>query len=355
MSWTVTILKDTIDPITLQNSTDPVIINNDGSVIEGCGNLNIEPTDTIFCPFELIFNKDSLSIEDDTVSTPVYKIDSYHATLTTPSLNSNTTYNNPGDWDNSNSDPKKVYNEDPQDDLTPMEGRMQICSGQLLETKDFQTKAEVYTIVTTGKGSITHKDNLSIGNNNTGAEYNPGGIGGSSAIDSSIKYWATSWQLGNLIPPLTAVCSGELWGPGYDDLPMQLTLNGGCILGRVDKCRWISSVCVTNAGVDTTAYATPGYCPPEYSGELLEAAKFTQTNVELWYGWDEVNYSGQQLWNLKWDLTNWYAFTGGHPCNGAPFFDMPMFYGTKTQSLESPLGVYTMPSWDGDNRTITVT
>lgn len=144
-------------------------------------------------------------------------------------------------------------------------------------------------------------------------------------------------------------CSGELWGPGYDDLPMQLTLAGSCMLGRVSKCRWVSTVCYTEAGQDSTAYVTPGYCPPEYTA--TGSLKIAQTNVELWYGFDEVNYSGQKVWNLKWDTSNFYGFVYGHPCNGPPW-PMFQFYGTKTQSLESPLGVYT-GGWN--NATITVT
>ena len=136
-------------------------------------------------------------------------------------------------------------------------------------------------------------------------------------------------------------CSG-LWGPGYDDLPMQLTMNGSCVLGRVSKCLWVSTVCYTEAGENSTAYVTQGYCPPEYND-------VAQTNVELWYGWDDQ--TGQQVWNLRWDLTVYYGFTNGHPCTGPPF-PMYYFYGTKMQNLESPLGVYT---WTEDEYTITVT
>ncbi len=101
-------------------------------------------------------------------------------------------------------------------------------------------------------------------------------------------------------------CSGELWGPGYDNLPMQLTLNGGCTLGRISKCEWVASICAVEDGEFDgwySGYYTAGACPLEY---YQRDDVWVESNVRLFYGFDhwELNETPKPAWTLSWYLAS---------------------------------------------------
>lgn len=213
MSWTVTILKagedstnygksmdNEIDPAKLQNSADPIIIHEDGSVEEACDpkNITITEKEKIFRPFNLLFpeeeidklndvvksdmfNKDLTTANGKVLFEPEYKITDYQVKQENGGLKS---FVQPND---------------------PISVNIQVCSGKYVGSGDWKIKQEVDKIIDTGKGSISDESKLSIINRRLLTSSSSKSVGTSLLeaangldIDSKTEFWAKAWHLGYL-------------------------------------------------------------------------------------------------------------------------------------------------------------